>query len=163
MFISPINVLQISICNFSPSNVCHADYFPFPLKADTTSHPVEAWKYIIHLALAGPMILSSSWIGIHFIPTPWPKAVNKVSTPISCSRGSTDNAITTMSVSLALIKRALFPSIAASRACTNICVCASSCRHGDDDFWMSLQMTHPSFVTRIVLVVCANSVREELK
>ena len=118
---------------------------------------MKAWKYIIPLALAGPMALSSSWIGIHLIPTPWPKAVHKVSTPISCSCGSTDTAITTMSVSLALITSALLPSIAASRACTHIRVSASSCRHGDtasNYFWLSLQMMHPSFITRIVLVVC---------
>ena len=90
------------------------------------------------------------------MPTPWPKAVHKVSTPISCSCGSTDTAITTISVTLALITRDLLPSIAASRACTNIRVSASYCIHGDtasNDFWLALQMTHPSFVTRIVLVV----------
>ena len=115
-----LSLLKVSVTSSNTSHVRHAALFPFPLKADTTSHLVKAWKYIIPLALAGPMALSSSWIGIHFVPTPWPKIVHKVSTPISCSCGSTDTAITTISVSLALITRALLPSIAASRACTNI-------------------------------------------
>ena len=154
-----LSLLKASVTSSNTSHVCHADFFPFPLQADTTSHPMKAWRYIIPLALAGPMALSSSWIGIHFMPTPWPKAVHKVSTPISCTCGSTSTAITTISVSLVLITRALLlPSIAASRACTNIRVSASSCRHRDtasNDFWLSLQMAHHSLVTRIVLVVCA--------
>ncbi len=152
-----LRVLKVAVTSSNTSHVCHADFFPFPLKADTTSHPVKAWKYIIPLALVGPMALSSSWIGIHFMPTPWPKAVHKVSTPISCSCGSTDTAITTISVSLALITRDLLPSIAASQACTHIRVSASSCGHGDaasNYFWLSLQMTQVSFVTMIALVVC---------
>ena len=129
---------------------------------------LKAWQYIIPFALAGPMTLSSSCIGIHFMPTPWPKVVHKVSTPISCSCGNTDTAITTISGSLVLITRALLPSIAASRACINVRVSASSCRHvntASNDLWLSLQMTTPSFVTRIVMAVCAwqNSVHEELK
>ena len=143
-----LSLLKISMTSSNTSHVCHADFFPFPLQADTTSHPVKAWKYIIPLALAGPMALSSSWNGIHVMSTPWPKAVHKVSTPISCSCGSTYTAITTISVSLALITRALLPSIAASRACTNIRVSASSCRHGE------IQLPMTSFVIRIVLVVC---------
>ena len=118
-----LRLLKVSVTSSNASHVCHADFFPFPLKADTTSHPVKEWKYIIPLALTGPMALSSSWIGIHFMPTPWPKAVHKVSTPISCSCGTTDTAITTMSVSLAFMTRALLPSIAASRACTDIRIC----------------------------------------
>ena len=152
-----LRLLKVSVTTSNTSHDCHADFFHFPLKANTTSHPVKPWKYIIPLALAGPLALRSSWIGNHYMPTPWPKAVHKVSTPISCSCGNTDTAITAISVSLALITRALLPSIAASWERTNIRVSASSCRHGDtasNDFWLSLQMTHPSFVTRVVLVVC---------
>ena len=85
------------------------------------------------------------------------KAVDKVSTPISCSYCNTYTAITEISVLLALITRALPPSIAASRACTNIRISASSCGHWDtasNELWLSLQMIHPCFVTMIVLGVC---------
>ena len=110
-----LRLLKVSVTSSDTSHVCHADLSPIPLKADTTSHPEKAWKYIIPLALAGPMA-RSSWIGIHFMPTPWPKAVHtkyQRQSPVGCSCCNTDTAIMTIYVSLALITRALLPSIAA--------------------------------------------------
>ena len=111
-------------------HVCHAVFFPLPLKDDTTSQPMKAWKKSIPLVFFGPMADTRSWIGIHLLCSPLPNATHIFSRPVAAREGIRDMAITTMSVLLASIIRDLYPSVAACRACTNIRVSASSWVNG---------------------------------
>ena len=38
-------LLKVSVTSSNTSHVCHADFFPSPLKAETTSHSVKAYEY----------------------------------------------------------------------------------------------------------------------
>ena len=111
-------------------HVCHAVFFPLPLKDDTTSQPVKAWKKSIPLVFSGPMADTTSRICTHLLCSPLPNATHIFSRPVAAREGITDMAITTMSVSLASIIRDLYRSVAACRACTNFRVSASSWVHG---------------------------------
>ena len=129
---------------------------PSLLKAYATLHQVMAWQRIIPLSSADYMASGHIWI--HFIPTSWQNAVHMVSTLGSCSCDRIYTAMRTMSMLSVLIARYLLPLTAPSHACTHSIVYVSSCRLGataSNDFWLALQMTSSSFVTWIVLVICA--------
>jgi len=81
---------------------------------------------------------------------PRPNAIHLFSSrPGSFKDFMTNMAITTTSMSFALIIKALLPSFAACRACTKICGSASSCVHGakSSNAITRLQQTSSSFVT----------------
>ena len=46
-------------------HVCHADFLALPRNADTTSHPLNAWKNGRPPDFSGPIVETMSWIGIH--------------------------------------------------------------------------------------------------
>ena len=68
-----LSLAKTSDTSVYASQVSHADFFPLPRKADTTSHPVNAWKNRICLVFARPMARQSSCTGIHLRLFPWPK------------------------------------------------------------------------------------------
>ena len=120
------------ISNASPhtSHVCHADFFRFPRKADTTSQPVKLWKNRIPLVLSGPRATAKSCTEIHLKLRPCPNAIHSSFRPRACKTGRQLTAITRISVSHALTMMILLPSAAACLACTKIQVSASSWLQG---------------------------------
>ena len=65
-----LSLAKTSDTSVYASQVSHADFFHLPRKADTTSHPVNAWKNRICLVFARPMARQSSCTGIHLMLFP---------------------------------------------------------------------------------------------
>ena len=72
-------------------HVCHAVFFPLPLKYYTTSQPVKAWKKSIPLVFSSPMADTSSWIGIHLLCSPLSNATHIFSRPVAAREGNNYN------------------------------------------------------------------------
>ena len=135
------------------SQVCHADFFPLPRKAETTSQLVKAWTNVIPLPFSGPTERYSSCTGIHLIFLPWTNATHSCCRPIAWRVGIALIAMTRMSVSLAFTNIDLLPSCAACLACTKIRVSASSWLQGDTPSRLIVWLlsTFSSLVTITVL------------
>ena len=76
-----LSLAKISDASSHTSHVCHADFLPFPRKADTISQPVELWKNRIPLVLSGPRATAKSCTGIHLKLRPCPNAIFSYSRP----------------------------------------------------------------------------------
>ena len=69
-----LSFVKMTDASLHTFHVCHAVFFLLPLKDDTTSQPVKAWKKSIPLVFSRPMADTSSWIGIHILCSPLPNA-----------------------------------------------------------------------------------------
>ena len=121
----------LSLANTSEASaptswVCHADCFPLPRKAETTSQPVKACNNVIPLPFSGPIERHSSMCR----NPPHIPALTKCNPQLlqtyRLKVWHNAEAMTRISVSLAFTKRDLLPSCAACLACTKICMSASS-------------------------------------
>ena len=67
-----LNSLNAIVTSGYLSHVSHVVTLPLPVNEDVWSHPVRAWNTGSPLALSGPRIVTSSWIGMyrHDLPIP---------------------------------------------------------------------------------------------
>lgn len=96
---------QIEFCKSGWGLIKYLPCQPLPLKPDTTSQPVKAWKNNIPLDFSALKTETRSWIGIHWLCFPLPNESYIFSRPIAMREGIMVMAIITMAMSLASIIR----------------------------------------------------------
>ena len=55
-----LNLTNVSVISGNESQVCENYLFPFPLKPDTESHPLNAWKNGSPLHFSKPIFVAKS-------------------------------------------------------------------------------------------------------
>jgi hypothetical protein len=80
-------------CFKAHPQVCHADFFAFPRKADTTSHPVKAWNKSIPSIFVWSIAEFRACIGSLLRLCPWPKTRHSCCRPRFCRVGRVLTAI----------------------------------------------------------------------
>ena len=102
--------------------VLHALFFPFLVKNETWSHPLNAWKNGRQLHLAASIVLEMEWIDRRrwFLPTP-----NDIHSSDKFSEENIPGTMTTTSVSKVRIMTFAIPFWLAFAACSSIHVSAT--------------------------------------
>ena len=91
-----LNSLNAVVTSGYLSHVSHAVTLPLSANEDVWSHPVRAWNTGGPLALSGPRIVTSSWIGTYRHDLPIPNDIH-ISSMARSLKMAVDNTTTSVS------------------------------------------------------------------